>query len=301
MKSNLDSFQNYLNDKIELINKFMLVCIPENDVPNTLYEAMNYSLMAGGKRIRPVLTLASYESFGRKSDEIIPIASCLELLHTYSLIHDDLPSMDNDDFRRGKFTNHKIYGEATAILSGDALLTLAFGNMAKYLNDLSEISKEVSLQIIEEFAMYSGALGMVGGQIVDLLSDENKTTYEDLIYTHTHKTGDLIVFSIRLGALLAGANEEQLKKLTSYGRKLGLAFQIQDDILDIIGDEDKLGKKVGSDQINGKATYPFFKGIDVSIKEVEKLVSGAKFDIKDINIETELLCDLADYIIYRDI
>lgn len=301
MSTHINLVQKYIEEKAELINSCISNSIPKKDVPDILSQSMEYSLMAGGKRIRPVLTLAIYEAFGNNADKIIPIASCLELLHTYSLVHDDLPAMDNDDFRRGKLTNHKVYGDAVAILSGDALLTHSFGYMAKYLKDLPEINKDTSLQIIEEFSIYSGASGMIGGQVVDLLSENKKPTYEDLIYTHTHKTGDLIVFSIRLGALLANANELQLKNLTDFGRNIGLAFQIQDDILDIIGDEAKLGKKIGSDKINGKVTYPTFKGLDASREEVQKLISEAKKYIHNIGIETKYLNELADYIIFRDI
>lgn len=301
MNNQTDVFVDYLNEKAVLINNFITQIIPSVEVPDLLKESMEYSLLAGGKRIRPILTLATYESFGRNSNIILPIACSVELLHTYSLIHDDLPSMDNDDYRRGKLTNHKVFGEAIAILTGDALLTHAFGNIAKFLRDYNEISKDDSLKIIEEFAKYSGAPGMVGGQTVDFLSEKGKTSFSDLIYTHTHKTGDLIKFSIRLGGILAGANEKQLEQLTEYGHNVGLAFQIQDDILDVIGDESKLGKKVGSDQLNEKATYPSFKGIDVSKEDVTQLVSLAKNAINNIGINPEKLNKIADFIVYREI
>ena len=291
---------SYLADKVELINHFLNQAIPKGDIPNDLKEGMEYSLFAGGKRIRPILSLATYEAFGKDCRDIVSIASNIELLHTYSLIHDDLPSMDNDDYRRGKLTNHKVFGEALAILAGDALLTHSFGNMAQGLRSFENISTDNALKILEEFALYSGALGMVGGQVVDLQANQTTASFDDLVYIHTHKTGDLIVFSIRLGAILAGASSEQLEALTQFGRQLGLAFQIQDDILDIIGDSKKLGKNVGSDLTNNKVTYPYFKGIDISKDEVLKLTSEAKKSIENIGIETKYLYSLADFLIYRE-
>ncbi|MGD9678027.1 MAG: polyprenyl synthetase family protein [Vulcanibacillus sp.] len=301
MNNQTDLVVGYLNEKAGLINNYITQLIPSVEVPKLLKEAMEYSLLAGGKRIRPIFTLATYEAFGKDSTDILPIACCVELLHTYSLIHDDLPSMDNDDYRRGKLTNHKVFGEAIAILAGDALLTHSFGNIAKFLRSNQDLSKDDSLKIIEEFSQYSGATGMVGGQVVDFLGDKEKTSYTDLIYTHTHKTGDLITFSVRLGGILAGANQMQLEKLTQYGRNVGLAFQIQDDILDIIGDETKLGKKVGSDQLNEKVTYPSFKGIDVSKEDVNKLIILAKEAISDIDINSNNLDKIAEFIINREI
>ncbi|OEF95558.1 polyprenyl synthetase [Vulcanibacillus modesticaldus] len=300
MNDTNNSIKEYLTDKAGLINQAIIQYLPKNNVPDILKKSMEYSLMAGGKRIRPILALATYESFDKDIMEIIPVVINIELLHTYSLIHDDLPAMDDDDYRRGKLTNHKVFGEAIAILAGDALLTHAFGNMAKELRNLSQVSKDRVLQIIEEFADYAGASGMVGGQVVDLTNDQSSTTFEDLVYTHAHKTGDLIVFSIRLGALLAGANEKQLEALTKFGENIGFAFQIQDDILDVIGDSEKLGKQVGSDQINDKVTYPFFKGIEASKEEVRKLSNEAKDAIKDIGIDTKYLCRIADYLIFRE-
>jgi len=301
MNNQADLVVGYLNKKAGLINNYITQLIPSVEVPKLLNEAMEYSLLAGGKRIRPIFTLATYEAFGKDSTDILPIACCVELLHTYSLIHDDLPSMDNDDYRRGKLTNHKVFGEAIAILAGDALLTHSFGNIAKFLRSNQDLSKDDSLKIIEEFSQYSGATGMVGGQVVDFLGDKEKTSYTDLIYTHTHKTGDLITFSVRLGGILAGANQMQLEKLTQYGRNVGLAFQIQDDILDIIGDETKLGKKVGSDQLNEKVTYPSFKGIDVSKEDVNQLIILAKEAINNIGIIPNNLNKIADFIIDREI
>lgn len=300
MNNNAEKVDDYLSKNAGLVNNALTDALPIDNVPKVLTDSMQYSLLAGGKRIRSVLAIAVYEAFGKPIEEILPVAINIELLHTYSLIHDDLPAMDNDDYRRGKLTNHKVFGEAMAILAGDGLLTHAFGNMAKALKDFSNIPLNSALQILEEFAQYTGATGMVGGQVVDLQANQSCTSFEDLLYIHTHKTGDLIVFSIRLGAILAGATNDQLERLTEFGRKIGFAFQIQDDILDVIGDTVKLGKKVGSDENNNKVTYPYFKGIEASKLEVQELTEAAKNAIKDIGIDTNNLYALADFLIYRE-
>lgn len=295
-----ERISDYLSNRAELINRALSEAISFDNAPKELTNSMQYSLFAGGKRIRTILAIAVYESFGKPTEEILPVAINIELLHTYSLIHDDLPAMDNDDYRRGKLTNHKVFGEAMAILAGDGLLTHAFGNMAKSLREFPGISLNSALQIFEEFAKYSGASGMVGGQVVDLQADQGSTSFDDLLYIHTHKTGDLIVFSVRLGAILAGATNQQLERLTEFGRKIGFAFQIQDDILDVVGDSVKLGKKIGSDENNNKVTYPYFKGIEASRLEVQELTFAAKNAIRDIGINTEILYALADFLIYRE-
>lgn len=300
MNTTSSEISQYLIEKADILNEELKTFLPDPNIPEKLKQAMDYSLLAGGKRIRPILSIATYEAFGKDSSEIISTAINIELLHTYSLIHDDLPAMDNDDYRRGKLTNHKVFGDAMAILAGDALLTHAFGNMAKSLKNYSQLTTDTVINIIEEFALFSGAAGMVGGQVVDLNANQSTTSFEDLIYIHTHKTGDLIVFSVRLGAMLAGATQLQLEKLTIFARKIGLAFQVQDDILDIIGDSDKLGKNVGSDQTNSKVTFPYYKGIETSKEEVRKLIIEAKAAINDIGINTKTLFGIADYLIYRD-
>ncbi|WP_339062492.1 polyprenyl synthetase family protein [Tepidibacillus marianensis] len=290
----------YLAEKANQINQVIIDYLPKEGIPSLLAQSMEYSLLAGGKRIRPIFSMVTYESFGKEGNDVLSIVINLELLHTYSLIHDDLPAMDDDDYRRGKLTNHKVFGEALAILSGDALLTLAFENMAKALRNFHHLSADVRLQMMEEFAKYSGAGGMVGGQVLDSIGEQGISSFEELLYVHTHKTGDLLVYSIRLGALLAGADEIQLQRLTEFGRKIGLAFQIQDDILDVIGDSQILGKTVGSDQNNLKITYPYFKGIEESKYEVERLVSEAKDLIENIGIKTEHLFEIADYMVFRN-
>lgn len=301
MNLTMDQITEYLRERSGLINDRITSFIPKEGVPSILKESMEYSLLAGGKRIRPILSMAVYEAFGKDHLDVFSIAVNIELLHTYSLIHDDLPAMDNDDYRRGKLTNHKVYGEAMAILAGDALLTHAFGNMAKSLIGFPNLHIDRALQIIDEFAFYSGATGMVGGQAEDLKEEVGVTSFEDLIYIHTHKTGALIVFSIRLGAILAGADDRQLRILTEFAQKIGLAFQIQDDILDVIGDTEKMGKKAGSDQENHKVTYPFFKGLEESKEEVKRLILQAKDAIKDIGIDPTYLHGIADFFVSREI
>ncbi len=290
----------YLTEKKALINNQIGKTIPVENVPAILREAIDYSLLAGGKRIRPILTIACYESFGLDSEPILLSACSVEMLHTYSLIHDDLPIMDDDDLRRGKPTNHKVYGEGLALLAGDALLTHAFGNLAKELSGLEIVSRARALQIIEEFAHYTGAAGMVGGQVVDFGGESELADLEQVLYIHERKTADLVTFSVRLGALLAGAAESQLAALTSFAKKIGVAFQIQDDILDIVGDPEKMGKTTGSDVANQKLTYPHYKGIEQSQRDVITLINEAKAEIQGIGINTNRLEEIADLLIVRD-
>jgi geranylgeranyl diphosphate synthase type II len=275
--------------------------IPENwDIPATLRKAMQYSLMAGGKRLRPILVIAAAEALGGNIQAAMPIACAVEMIHTYSLIHDDLPAMDDDDLRRGKPTNHKVFGEAMAILAGDALLTQAFYQATRTVQH-APISAEQALKIIEELSVLSGAMGMVGGQAADTLGEQGMTRIEELDYIHQHKTGDLIVFSLKAGGRAANATEAQLEALEIFGYKIGLAFQIQDDILDIIGDEDKLGKPVKSDEKQLKVTYPYLMGIEASQEKVRLLTQEAKASILSASFpHPERLLQMADYLMSRD-
>jgi len=270
------------------------------EVPQNLREAMTYSLMAGGKRLRPLLVIAACEALGGRREAALPVASAIEMVHTYSLIHDDLPAMDNDDYRRGKLTNHKVYGEATAILAGDALLTHAFYSIVQASRQFG-VSAECALSIVEDLAEMAGPRGMVGGQIADMEGEQGLTELERLRYIHLHKTGDLIVFSLLAGGRIGGANEEQLEALRSFGTQIGLAFQIQDDILDLIGDESKLGKKTGSDLKQHKVTYPYFIGLDASRQEVEHLTESAKLAVlKGGFSDSSRLLEIAGYLMKRD-
>ena len=270
------------------------------DIPTHLKESMMYSLMAGGKRLRPVLVIAATEAFGVERDAALPVAAAVEMVHTYSLIHDDLPAMDNDDYRRGRLTNHKVYGEAMAILAGDALLTHAFYSIVQSGRKYG-IRADRLLDIVEDLSEYAGARGMVGGQVADMEGEQGMTSMSQLEYIHLHKTGDLMIFSLVAGGRIAGASEEQLHALRIFGRDLGLAFQIQDDILDLIGDEQKLGKKTQSDVAQQKVTYPYFIGMEESIAEVNRLTQSAKDALIQGNIpEPERLFEIADYLMKRD-
>jgi len=261
---------------------------------------MNYSLMAGGKRLRPIFVLAAAEALGGSKEAALPVACAIEMVHTYSLIHDDLPAMDNDDYRRGKLTNHKVYGEAMAILAGDALLTHAFYSITE-AHKVHGVPAERVLAITEELSAYAGARGMVGGQAADMLGEQGLTKLEELEYIHTHKTSDLIVFSLRAGGHLAGATESQLAALSEFGQAIGLAFQIQDDILDLIGDEQKLGKPVKSDEKQMKVTYPYFIGMDASEHKIKELTEHGKNALIRANLNNpERLLQLADYLMRRD-
>jgi geranylgeranyl diphosphate synthase, type II len=261
--------------------------------PGALRDAMEYALFSNGKRIRPILALATCEANGKTSDELLPVACAIEMIHTYSLIHDDLPSIDNDDMRRGKPTCHKVFGEAVAILAGDALLTEAFRIMSdNHYTD--RIGPKMLRQIIFEIASASGAEGMVGGQIMDVLYDGKEGTKNVLNYIHMHKTTALIRASVRIGAIVGGAKVKELKKFTKYGESIGLAFQITDDILDAEGDEEVVGKKLKKDA--GKQTYIKHYGLMASKIKVEQLVEEAIEAVAFMGDRSKLLSELARFI-----
>lgn len=260
--------------------------------PSTLLEAMAYSLFAGGKRIRPVLTLASSELFSQTLDPM-PAACALEFIHTYSLIHDDLPSMDDDDLRRGRPTSHKKFGEAMAVLAGDALLTEAFGLVARAYGDTNP---GVGLRISAEIAFAAGSAGMVGGQVLDVRGTGGKPDMQGVEEIHRMKTGALIRAAVRCGAILAEAGELQLQSLTSYGESLGLAFQVADDILDVVGKNSQLGKTAGKDQSQGKQTYPALMGLEQARAYAFSLVDKAKESLSEFGQRAQALLDLANFI-----
>lgn len=293
--------QAYIEEISEIVGSRLQSVVPSAwKVPDSLLRSMEYSLMAGGKRLRPLLVIAAAESLGASRDAALPVACAVEMVHTYSLIHDDLPAMDDDDFRRGKPTNHKVFGEAMAILAGDGLLTHAFYSVVQAARKQG-VRAEDALSIIEELALYAGPSGMVGGQVADMEGEQGLTELEQLRYIHEHKTGDLIVFSLKAGGRIASASEVQLSALETYGRALGLAFQIQDDILDLVGDEAKLGKKTQSDVKQGKVTYPYFIGLEASRAEVDRLTRIAKEAVKGGSIPNPgRLLEIADYLMQRD-
>jgi geranylgeranyl diphosphate synthase type II len=293
------NIETYLRDKRNLIDGFIYDYFGPPAAPGILIDAMTYSLFAGGKRIRPILVLASYEACGGNSGDIIPLASALEFIHTYSLIHDDLPAMDNDDLRRGKPTNHKVFGEDIAILAGDALLTEAFYILSNYGRQAPHISPGSILALIREVAMAAGTHGMVGGQAQDVLSEDKKPDAEAISFIHSHKTSALITASVRIGGILSNSGDEILSRLTHYGAAVGLAFQIIDDILDVEGETELLGKTAGSDKRKNKMTYPALYGIDQSMKKAEGLVNSAVNVLKSFTERADPLRELALYILRR--
>lgn len=272
---------NYVN----IINEYLENYIAPS-YPKIIYEAVNYSLMSGGKRIRPKFVLASCEAVGGEIKDAIPFACAIEMIHTYSLIHDDLPSIDNDDFRRGKKTNHIVYGEGMATLAGDALLNMAYEVMA--LECLENYSKS-KLIAMKEIATASGIKGMIAGQVADIIAENKVINNEELLYIHTHKTGSLIKSAMYVGAVLGGASHEVAIKIKSAGELIGLAFQIKDDLLDIQSSTEILGKPVKSDTKNKKATYVTLHGLEKSQQDFEEYTKKAIYLLNNANLKNEYL------------
>jgi geranylgeranyl diphosphate synthase, type II len=266
--------------------------------PSVLKEAMLYSLNAGGKRLRPLLLFATLEALGKDPEIGLYPACAIEMLHTYSLIHDDLPSMDDDDLRRGKPTNHKVFGEANAILAGDALLTYSFQMIADAPGLFISPSAKVELTLC--LAIAAGAEGMVGGQVADIAGEEKELTMEDLEYIHVHKTGKLLTYSVEAASIIAGADNEKRELLSQFSHHLGLAFQIRDDLLDLDGDINVLGKPVGSDVENHKTTYPSLLGIDGAKKALDKQIELAKESLKKSGVYTPMLEEMTDLVAKRN-
>ncbi len=265
--------------------------------PETIYESMRYSLMAGGKRLRPILCLATCELVGGTATQAMPTACALEMVHTMSLIHDDLPAMDNDDYRRGKLTNHKVYGDDVAILAGDALLAYAF----EFIADRTEnVPPQEILEVIRRLGRAVGAAGLVGGQIVDLASEgKPDTSIETLNFIHRHKTAALLEVSVVSGAVLAGADTDTVERLSRYAQNIGLAFQIVDDVLDITSTQEELGKSIGKDVAAQKATYPSIWGLEESKQQAQALVQSAKDELAPFGHLKQPLVAIADYITAR--
>lgn len=289
----LEKYKNIIDIELEKV-------IPNRDLlQKRIFEAMRYSICAGGKRLRPILTLKTCEMISGSYEEAMRVALGIEMIHTYSLIHDDLPAMDNDDFRRGKPTNHKVFGEDIAILAGDGLLNLAYETMLDGI-PLNKANYERHIVAIKEISKSAGVFGMIGGQTVDIQLKDNIIEKEKLEFIHKNKTSALIEASIVSGALIAGANQDQIEHLRTYGQAIGLCFQIRDDILDKIGDEKLLGKKVGSDETNHKLTYLSLYGMDNSINEIQKLSIKA---IESLSIfkkkDSLFFMELTNYLSYR--
>ncbi|MFT9493661.1 polyprenyl synthetase family protein [Anaerosolibacter sp.] len=293
-------FKNLLHKKAEQIDLALEEILPkEIGHQDIIFQSMRYSVFAGGKRLRPILMLAASDFVGGNEKDVLPFCCAIEMIHTYSLIHDDLPAMDNDDFRRGKLTNHKVYGEGIAVLAGDGLLNYAYEIMLKSILHGGADSKR-KIMAMEEIARAAGIYGMIGGQVVDLASENKQIDGETLDYIHNHKTAALIIAAIRAGAIIGGADDHTLKCLTEYGKCIGLGFQITDDLLDIFGNEEKLGKKVGSDIENNKSTYPSIHGVDQSIAKVNELFHRSVAVLQEFDTKSAFFMDLADYLVKRD-
>ena len=286
----------YWKSRLPLVERALDRLISKNAHPRLIHQAMRYSLLAGGKRLRPILCLAAARAAGGKESAALPSACAVECIHTYSLIHDDLPCMDDDNFRRGRPTNHRVYGEAVAVLAGDALLTEAFASVAR-----TKPNRRYSgAAMVAELAHASGSLGLIAGQVLDLDSEKKRIPLKRLVEIHRAKTGALITTSLRLGAMSAGADPRTLSHLTKFGRALGLAFQVIDDILDIVSTKEKLGKSIGKDQSSGKATYPRLLGLDGARCEADRLTRAARSALHPLGARADALLAIADALLRRD-
>jgi geranylgeranyl diphosphate synthase, type II len=286
----------FLDENKKIINLHLEKFLKEK-YPAKIWEAMRYTVLADGKRIRPILAIEATKICGGNVENIIPVACAVEMLHAYSLIHDDLPCMDNDDFRRGMPTNHKVFGEAIAVLAGDALFSYAPQVIIQHTPDT--VDKNILLKVLEEFFITAGPLGLIGGQVVDVESEGKDIDLSTFSYIHTHKTGELFKFSLRAGALIGGAPEKNLEALTEYGRLIGYAFQIADDILDIISTREALGKTPGKDKLAKKNTHPALYGLSQSREEVKNLCKNAQKVLKENDINSEALSGIANSIILK--
>jgi geranylgeranyl diphosphate synthase type II len=298
-QSDGEDLKQYLADRKAMVDAALDCLLPGEGVyPPEIFRAARYSLLAGGKRLRPILCLAAAEAVGGKAETVLPAACAIEMIHTYSLIHDDLPAMDNDEYRRGRLTSHKVFGEDIAILAGDALLTEAFHVIAR--RDLMpDVPPAKLLDVAVEIASAAGWFGMVGGQVLDIQSEGKRVDLETLHLIHRLKTGELIRVSLRTGAILGGASPAALTSLTDYGRHVGLAFQIADDILNVEGESVLLGKGTGSDAARRKATFPALLGVDASRTRAEALIGEAIASLADFNGRAAPLRGIARYVLDR--
>lgn len=293
-----ESLSQYFTRRGEEVNRWLDGAVPQESIqPSLIHRAMRYSLFAGGKRLRPVLLLASGEAFGAEAEALLPAACAIEMIHTYSLIHDDLPAMDNDDLRRGRPTCHKAFSEATAILAGDALLTQAFRVLSAETPTGEPLRQ---LRVIREIASAAGTLeALIGGQVVDMESEGKAIDATTLEYIHRSKTGALIRACVRVGGIIAGVSETQLEQLDQYSQRIGLAFQIADDILDVTQTSEQLGKTAGKDVAAAKATYPAVHGLEASEIRARELVREAVEILSDTGGDTRILEAIAHFIIER--
>ena len=288
----------YLQDRQKIVEEALEYYLPrEDNIPADIYKAVRYSVFNGGKRIRPILCLAAAEAVGGDLGQAIPVACALELIHSYSLIHDDLPAMDNDDFRRGKPTCHKVFGENIAILAGDALLTEAFVLLSHV--EKVRLSAERRLAVIQEIAKAAGICGMVGGQALDVLSGKSVSDEGTLYEIHRRKTGALIVAAVKSGAIIFNARKDKIQALAEYGINVGLAFQIADDILNVEGDRELMGKETGSDDAHDKLTYPSLLGLDLAKEKLAKYIDAAEASLSGFDERARPLLVIARYIMER--
>lgn len=297
-------FVQEMKDKTESVNGLLERMLPsEEGFQKTVLEAMRYSVEAGGKRIRPVLMKATYDMFGGTSEIVLPFMAAMEMIHTYSLVHDDLPAMDNDMYRRGKLTTHAVYGEAMGILTGDALLNYAFETVGKAFEmciENPDIDAKAVMKAYGILAKRAGVYGMIGGQVVDVATDaDEELTREKLDFIYELKTGALLEASMEIGAVLAGADDKQLETITGVASKVGLAFQIQDDILDVTSTMEVLGKPIGSDEKNNKATYVTYEGLKKAGEDVKILSEAAIDELESLELDCSFLRELISYLIHR--
>ena len=298
----MQDFNNKLNEKTQEIEDIIYSYLPnELNKQKVIMEAMNYSVKAGGKRLRPMLMLETSKLFDKDCKNVYPFMAAIEFIHTYSLVHDDLPAMDNDEYRRGKKTTHAVYGEAMGILAGDALLNLAYETASKAFG--MEVADARVARAFAVLAKKAGVYGMVGGQVVDVeseKSDDCPITREKLDFIYRLKTGALIESSMMIGAILAGASSDEISRVEQIAAKLGLAFQIQDDVLDVTSTLEVLGKPVGSDEKNNKATYVTFEGLDKAVSDVERISKEAEKLLDDLGYDDAFLKELFEYLIHRE-
>ncbi len=293
------NFEHYLEERRKLVEDTLRLVVPQGEGPaSVLFEAMRYSLFAGGKRLRPVIALAACEAVGGRTRSALGFACALEMIHTYSMIHDDLPCMDDDDLRRGKPANHKVYGEAIATLAGDALLTDAFKVVAEWQE--TDVSANVVLRVIQELACAAGSAGMVGGQTLDILSEGRTLGIDELELLHSKKTGALFVVAARGGGWLGGAQPDEIEALSAYARDAGLAFQIMDDILDVSSSAERMGKRTQKDKAHGKATYPTLLGLERSRELAHQLKQRALEALAGFGAQAQALRGLASYVVERE-
>ena len=304
----MENFEKELSIRVEAIEKVIKSFLPkEEGYAKTVLEAMNYSILAGGKRLRPMLMLETYRLFGGRGREIEPFMAAIEMIHTYSLVHDDLPAMDNDEYRRGRKTTHVVYGEALGILAGDGLLNYAFETAMKAFplqaEDMTELNSGMLLSIaraMDILARKAGIFGMIGGQTADIETEgSTEITTEQLLFIHENKTAALIQASMMVGAVLAGASASEIERIEKCAYNIGIAFQIQDDILDVTGTQEELGKPIGSDEKNGKQTYVTLNGLETSREHVRVLSEEAVQIIESVGGDSTFLKELIVSLIHR--